>query len=558
MIVVIGLELLAPYFYKVFFDTLVGAQSSTDVSPDLIKLILIIAGLHFSAMVFRRVGDFANIPLYSRAMANIYRECFNYLHKHSYNFFNNNFTGSLVKKVNRLVFAFEVIGDKLYYELFPLFLRISVIFAVLLWLHPVIGIVMLIWTALFMSINYWFTQYKWKFDVQRAKSETKITGALADSITNNANIKLFAGLAYELKRFGGVLDNWTKRLIKTWTLSTYAETVQGVAMIALEFVIFYFAIRFWRDGLLTVGDFVWIQAYLLDLFIRLWSFGRNIRDLYVRFADAEEMIIVLHEKHEVRDVPKAKPISIVRGEIEFKQVCFAYGKSYEVIHELNLKIKPGEKVALIGPSGGGKSTITKLLMRLFDVRKGQILIDGQDIKKVTQDSLRSQVGFVPQDPILFHRTLMDNIRYGRRDASDEEVIAASKLANCYEFIMNFPQQYQTYVGERGVKLSGGERQRVAIARAILANTPILFLDEATSSLDSESEMLIQQALENLMKQKTTLVIAHRLSTIMKMDRIVVLQNGQIVEEGTHADLLSQKTGLYKKLWDLQMGGYVNQ
>jgi len=282
-----------------------------------------------------------------------------------------------------------------------------------------------------------------------------------------------------------------------------------------------------------------------------------VRELYEQLADAEEMTEILHTRHEIRDLPKAKQIRIVRGKIEFKNVSFAYHKKNDVIQGLKLTIKPGEKVALIGPSGGGKSTITRLLMRLVDIRKGQILIDGQEISKVRQNSLRSSIGFVPQDPILFHRTLMDNIRYGRREATDEEVMAAAKLANCHEFILNFPQQYNTYVGERGVKLSGGERQRVAIARAILANTPILILDEATSSLDSESELLIQQALERLMKNKTTLVIAHRLSTIMRMDRIVVIQNGQIVEEGTHSDLVSVHSGLYKKLWDLQVGGYVN-
>ena len=264
------------------------------------------------------------------------------------------------------------------------------------------------------------------------------------------------------------------------------------------------------------------------------------------------------KKHEVKDLKNAISLSATRGQIEFKDVGFAYDLKNKVIDNLSFRIKSGQKVALVGPSGGGKTTVTKLLLRLFDIQQGQILIDGQNIKRVSQDSLRSQVSLVPQDPILFHRTLIENIRYGRLDATDEEVMAASRLAHCHDFIMSFPKKYQTYVGERGIKLSGGERQRVAIARAILANAPILILDEATSSLDSESEYLIQQALENLMKQKTTLVIAHRLSTIMKMDRIVVFQDGQIVEDGTHADLIHSKTGLYKKLWDLQVGGYVEE
>lgn len=273
-------------------------------------------------------------------------------------------------------------------------------------------------------------------------------------------------------------------------------------------------------------------------------------------ADAEEMIEVLNTKYEVQDSKKAKKLSVVRGKIEFEKVRFSYDKTVKVINNLSLRIKSGERVALVGPSGGGKSTVTKLILRFFDIQRGKIFIDGQNIKSVTQDSLRSQISLVPQDPILFHRTLEENIKYGNQDATEQEVIAAAKLANCHEFIQKFPKKYDTYVGERGVKLSGGERQRVAIARAILANNPILILDEATSSLDSKSESEIQEALQNLMKNRTTLVIAHRLSTIMKMDRIIVFQDGKIAEQGTHADLVSNESGLYKKLWDLQSGGYV--
>jgi ATP-binding cassette subfamily B protein len=282
-----------------------------------------------------------------------------------------------------------------------------------------------------------------------------------------------------------------------------------------------------------------------------------MRDLYRDLADAEEMVEILNTKYEIEDPENAKNISVVRGKIEFQKVKFSYDKSKKVIKNLNLYIKPGEKVALVGPSGGGKSTVAKLILRFFDIQRGKILVDGQNIKTVTQNSLRSQISLVPQDPILFHRTLKENIRYGCRNATDEQVIAASKLAHCHEFIQKFPEKYETYVGERGVKLSGGERQRVAIARAILANNPITILDEATSSLDSYSESKIQEALKNLMKYKTTLIIAHRLSTIMSADRILVFKDGEIVESGTHNALIKKEKGLYKKLWHLQSGGYLN-
>jgi ATP-binding cassette subfamily B protein len=558
MMLFVGFEMLAPYFYKVFFDTITSSKGYSASASVLLKIIIIIAVCNLSRILFRRLGDYINIPLYSRVMSNIYHECFEYLHKHSYNFFNNNFAGSLVKRVNRMVNAFEVISDKFYYELIPLVLRIIIIFSVLLWIRPIIGLIMLIWTAFFMISNYFFTLYKWKFDILRAEADTEVTGVLADTITNNANVKMFASLGFELKNFRIVINDWAEKLSFTWKMDFIASTMQALAMAILEFLVFYFAIDYWTKGMLTPGDFVLMQAYLLELFGGLWNFSRIVRDLYARFADADEMMEILNQKHEVSDFPHAKEISVIRGQIEFKDVVFSYHDEGSVIKDMNLTIKSGEKVALIGPSGGGKSTITKLLLRFFDIKKGKILIDGQDIKKVTQDSLRSQISFVPQDPILFHRTLMENIRYGRHDASDEEVIAAAKLANCHDFIMGFSDKYNTYVGERGIKLSGGERQRVAIARAILTNAPILILDEATSSLDSESEMLIQQALQNLMKQKTTIVIAHRLSTIMKMDRILVLQEGRIVEEGSHSDLISQESGLYKRLWDLQVGGYVEK
>lgn len=555
-----ALSLITPYFYKLFFDSLGGAGAVETIGKALFMLIFWVLVLNLIQWVIWRLVNFANAHFQARVMADIANECFEYLHKHSYSFFSNNFVGSLVKRVNRIVRAFEGLADQFVYSLFPLAINVLAIFGVLLWMHPVIGIGMAVWTALFLALNYFFSVYKLKYDLARSQADTRVSGALADTVTNNVNIKLFSSLPYELERFKGVTQDWFLKTRWNWHLEQVAEGIQTLLMILLEFGIFYFAIRLWKQGTFTVGDFVWIQAYLITLFHRLWEFGRTVRRVYEHMADSEEMIVILHTRHAVRDIRNAKPIVITRGKIEFINTCFSYPKGNEIIHKFHLRIQSGEKVALIGPSGGGKSTIAKLILRLHDIdmKKGRILIDGQDIRRVTQDSLRAQVSFVPQDPILFHRTLMDNIRYGRRDAPDKEVIAASRLAHCHEFIEKFERGYQTHVGERGIKLSGGERQRVAIARAILANAPILILDEATSALDSESEKLIQEALGNLMKQKTTLVIAHRLSTIMRMDRILVLQDGAIVEDGTHADLLQKETGLYKRFWDLQVGGYLNE
>ncbi|MBT3538673.1 ABC transporter ATP-binding protein [Candidatus Parcubacteria bacterium] len=328
-------------------------------------------------------------------------------------------------------------------------------------------------------------------------------------------------------------------------------------MIFLEVGIFYVAISLWKDGILTIGDFVLIQAYLLRVFMKLWDVGRIIRRFYEHLADAEEMTEILDEPHGITDTKTAKPLEVTKGEITFKDVNFAYNQTRRVIHKLNTTIKAHQKIALVGPSGAGKTTVVKLLLRQNDVTSGKIMIDGQRISAVTLESLWKNISLVPQDPILFHRTLIENIRYGKPDATDEEVIEAAKKAHCHEFISDFPDQYETYVGERGVKLSGGERQRVAIARAILRNAPILILDEATSSLDSQSELFIQDALDTLMKGKTVIVIAHRLSTIMRMDRIIVIDEGKVIEDGKHEELISKKDGIYKKLWKLQAGGFLD-
>ena len=334
------------------------------------------------------------------------------------------------------------------------------------------------------------------------------------------------------------------------------EAGQALLIFLIEFVVFYLAIGYWTENIVTVGFFVLLQAYILGLTHRLWEFSRVVRDIYESYADAKEMVEIMTLPYEIRDLKDARTLKVSLGALEFKNVSFSFNQTRGVLEDFNLAIRHGEKVGLVGPSGAGKSTIVKLLLRLHEPAKGSIAIDGSDIRDVTLDSLRGNIALVPQDTMLFHRTLMENIRYGREGASDEEVMHAAKLAHCDEFVENLSSGFNTYVGERGIKLSGGERQRVAIARAILKNAPILILDEATSSLDSHSEILIQDALDALMKGKTVVVIAHRLSTIRKMDRIIVVNEGKIVEAGDHNTLLLNEGGLYKKLWTLQAGGFI--
>jgi ATP-binding cassette subfamily B protein len=519
-------------------------------------LLWIVFALNISRVLIWRLQNFTNNFFQPRVMADLVNSCYQYLQEHSYTFFANSFVGSLVTKVKRYERAFETIADQICFDLGRSMLDTGFILVVLFFYYPTFAWMSLAWLIIYFAFVYAFALYKLPIDIKRAEADTKTTGQLADSLTNNINVKLFSAYKDENSAFEKVTDNQYKLRRRSWNLGTWGDLFQSVSMVILELAAIYYALILWQKGLLQVGDVVLLQAYLFRMFDKLWNTGKNVRSIYEALADANEMTQMIVSPHEIRDPANAKSLKITKSELEFKKVYFYYREGSNVLDNFNLKINEGEKIALIGPSGGGKTTIVKLLLRFLDIQKGKILIDGQEINKVSQNSLRNAIAFVPQEPILFHRSLIDNIRYGRPGATDEEVIEAAKLAHAHEFILSFNECYNTLVGERGVKLSGGERQRVAIARAILKDAPILILDEATSSLDSESERLIQDALEKLMKNKTVIVIAHRLSTIMKMDRIVVIEHGKIAEEGKHTELLKAKQGIYQRLWEIQAGGFA--
>ena len=549
-------SIVAPIFYKEFFDLLAGDLNDVDQATALKWVLFKIFLVYFGSWIFWRISTFISSYFQSHGMVDLANSAFAYLHKHSTSFFNNNFVGSLVKKVNRFSRAFEVISDLLFWDLLPTFVNVFLVIVILWKRNIFLGLGILAWTTFYLLINYYFSLYKLKYDTQRAQLNSKVTGLLADTITNHLNVKLFTAYNRERGLFKIINSQYQKLQQFTWDLGNYFEAAQALLMIALELGVMYYAISLWQKGTISLGDFVLIQTYLVSIIMRLWNFGRIIRKYYEAMADAEEMTEILEMSHEIVDSKNAQALQIAGGHIEFKEVNFSYNQTREIVSNFNLEIKPKEKIALVGPSGAGKSTIINLLLRNYDISSGKILIDDQKIINVTQESLWQNIALVNQDPVLFHRTLKENISYGQPQANDDEIIQAAKLAHAHDFIESFSDKYGTYVGERGVKLSGGERQRIAIARAILKNAPILVLDEATSSLDSESEELIQDALANLMKDKTVIVIAHRLSTIMKMDRIVVLEEGKIIEQGSHQELLTKKNGLYKKLWKKQVGGFI--
>lgn len=549
-------NVLVPLLYKKFFDTLTNTPDHALATGILIGTIVLILLLHLFTWASRNIALFGLQKLEPDTMARLRNIAFEYLVEHSFSFFTNTFTGSLIQRVNRFARAFERIADTVVFNFIPLLVTTVGSIFITWTITPLLSFIILGWVALFFSLNYFFAIWRVKYNVQVAAADSKTTGALADILTNQNSVSLFTALSYEKEYFGEVTNEQSAITKRTWNVNSAFDAVQSAITLLAEFFIFYYGVLLWEKDMVTLGTFVLVQVYIIQLAGQLWDFGRIVRTVYEVFADSKEMVEMLSLPHEVKDVPGATALSVSKGDILFDNIIFSFQKTRKVLEDISLAISGGQKVGLVGPSGAGKTTLVRLLLRFYDLTEGNILVDGQNVKGVTQESLRKNIALVPQDPILFHRSLLENIRYGRLDATDDEVKRAATLAHCDEFIDGLPQGYETFVGERGVKLSGGERQRIAIARAILKNAPILILDEATSSLDSHSEALIQDALDTLMKGKTAIVVAHRLSTIRKMDRIVVLEAGKVIEDGTHETLLENPESLYRKLWSLQAGGFI--
>lgn len=545
-----------PIYYKDLFDGLVAMSKTGVYDWDFIKRIFyIIFGMYAVMWVFWRISGVMASSIQPRISADLQNTVFKNVLNHSYRFFTEEPSGSLIKKASRFVDAFNNLAEPVLWRLFPIAVMLVSMFVVFWQINQILGVILAVSVFVFFFFDIWVSNLKLPLDERRSEMDSKASGLLADSLTNAVNIKLFVSGERERSSYRVLSDNQRQAQTKSWRMHEISHSIQTMLTMVMELVIMLWALRSFMRGQMSIGTLAILQTYLIFLFNQVWDFGRLIRTVYEQMANAKEMVQIMDREIEVQDVVKAKKLKVTAGEIDFENVGFSYVSERGILNKFSLKIKPGEKIALVGSSGAGKSTVTKLLLRFFNIGEGKITVDGQDISKVTQDSLRLNIALVPQDPLLFHRTLKENIRYGKPDASDEEVFAAAKQAHCHEFISALPDGYESLVGERGVKLSGGERQRVAVARAILMNAPILILDEATSSLDSESEALIQDALKKLMKGKTVIAIAHRLSTIMQMDRIIVMQEGTVIDEGKHDDLLT-RDGLYKSLWSIQAGGFL--
>lgn len=553
MILATVIDTFEPIYTGKIVDALVqGKPGDPEALYEALGYLGVIVLLVFSFQLLR----WASISLWAwfavRCLYEIVTDAMRKVQRFSSDWHANTFAGGTVRKITRGMWSFDVYGDTLFLGLMPAVILMTGMTIMLSIQLPLVGLFTAVMIILYCSISIWMAlrilapRFR-----ESAKADTKVGATLADIITGNATVKSFGAEVREERLFNRVARLWRLRSQRAWLTAEATNLVRGVLrMVMLCGMVGLTILMWWRneatpgDLALAISSFFIVGGYMRDI-------GQHISNLQRSISEMEDVIYFWLREDDVRDKPNAKTIKIERGEIVFDNVSFMYkGQNVPLFENLNLTIKPGEKIALVGPSGSGKSTFVKLVQRLYDVTSGEIRIDGQNIADVTQDSLRHGIALVPQEPILFHRSLTANIAYGNPKASTQDIIEASKKAFAHDFIQTLPLGYATLVGERGVKLSGGERQRVAIARAILADAKILILDEATSSLDSISEHLIQKALAHLMAGRTTITIAHRLSTIQDADRILVFDRGRIVEQGTHRDLIAADTH-YKKMYDMQ-------
>lgn len=558
---VIAADIIPPLIVSKAFDQLQSnANSGVPLYfDDFTKYIYAYLATVFVAVIVWRTQVWFVWKYEIDAVRNIAITIFDHLQHMGSKFHANRFGGALVSQTNKFLAAYEKVMDEFTWSITTAVTAFIASFIVLAINAPWFALPFFGATLIYLRIIYWRTKKTMPFDRALASSESDRTAKIADMITNVSAVNSFAGETFERKLFEKQADDTTNHywrlLRKVMVNDGLSHSMNGMITL-LSFTAGILAITTFN---LPAGVLFLAVNYTMQLARRLWESNRVLRNLNRAFGDATDMTAILQLKSQIQDVPNAKDLVVKNGEIQFNNVEFAYedDNTEPLFQKLNLRIRAGEKVGLIGHSGGGKTTVTKILLRFMDIQKGDIIIDGQNMAHVTQASLRRSIAYVPQEPLLFHRSLADNIAYGKPEATKEEIVATSKLAHADEFINKLPLTYDTLVGERGVKLSGGQRQRVAIARAMLKDAAILVLDEATSALDSESEVLIQDALWKLMEGRTAIVIAHRLSTIQKMDRIVVLEEGKIVEQGTHKELL-KLGGKYSELWAHQSGGFIDE
>ncbi|TPI23233.1 MULTISPECIES: ABC transporter ATP-binding protein [unclassified Mesorhizobium] len=547
-------DVLTPFYSGRLVDAVASGAGTDAVAWNAaMTAFSTLMALALAGVVLRNVAFLWIVELTLKMMSDIAADAFHRVQRFSTDWHANSFAGSTVRKITRGMWALDLLNDTILIALLPSVVMLVGSTLLLGWFWPLMGAVVAAGSVLFIAVTAMLSLGYVAPAARLANSwDTRLGGSLADAVSCNAVVKGFGAEAREEARLARVVAKWRLRTGRTWMRGTANGTTQGALLLLMRAAVIGLALMLWAWGQASAGDvaFVLTSFFVLQGYLR--DIGTHIRNLQRSINDMEELVDFQSEPLGIEDRPGSQPIRITDGHIAFDKVTFHYGSHLLPLYrDFSVDIAAGERVGLVGHSGSGKTTFVKLIQRLYDVNAGRILIDGQDISQVEQASLRGQIAIVQQEPILFHRSLAENIAYARPGASQIEIEHAAKLASAHDFITNLPKGYGTLVGERGVKLSGGERQRVAIARAFLADARILILDEATSSLDSESEVLIQRAMERLMIGRTTLVIAHRLSTVRALDRLLVFDRGRIAEEGSHDDLIRLNGGIYRRLFERQ-------
>ncbi|QSA98914.1 ABC transporter ATP-binding protein [Methylococcus sp. EFPC2] len=548
-------NILAPYAIKTVMDAVERGLKGGEVLNLLGGPLLLLAGLNLAEILFSRSSGAVLILVGPRLRMRTTRALYSYLQFHSPRYFGDHFAGALAHRISETAMSVNHTIWTLMFDFWPIAVVFGVSIALLFGVHQGLGGFVAGWIAVYVALSYWLATRCQPYAQNFAAVRSQVNGKIVDAVTNILNAKLFARLGYEREYLDEFLDAEVQAGRRTFWYMERVRWFQFIAAATLKVGTVYYALTLWDQGLIGVGDFTMSVGIALLIIGDARNLSRRFLEFFEYLGNVANGVDTIVRPHEIVDAPGAGELAVKQGRIEFREVRFGYDSDHPVFDGLNAIIEPGQRVGLVGYSGSGKSTFVSLLLRNIEPQGGEILIDGTDIASVTQDSLHEQVSLIPQDPSLFHRSLGENIGYGKRGASQEEIRAAARLAHADDFIQAMPEGYAALVGERGVKLSGGQRQRIAIARVMLKDAPILILDEATSSLDSLTEKTIQENLELAMGKKTVIAIAHRLSTIAHLDRILVFDGGRIVEDGGHDALLARK-GHYHRLWTMQAGGFL--
>ncbi|MHC0066944.1 ABC transporter ATP-binding protein [Nostoc sp. UIC 10890] len=531
------------------------AGDSKPILDAMSQPLMLFTALSVGEVIFGRAAGLLQTILHPIHRQHIVRSLYAYLQHHSHRYLSSSFSGALAHRISETSLGVTQTMQMLITEFMPVIIVYTVTTILLYRVYPPLAGFVGLWAVLFISISFWLATRCRIYSRKAAAARSETTGIIVDAVTNLTSSRLFARLGFERHYLNEQLRDELKEVRKSNWYSERIRWFQFISAAVLKIGTLYYSLSLWSQGKIATADFVVATSLSLLIISEARNLSKRFLEFFEHIGNIANGVFTIVQPHEIIDRDSAIAHSITQGQIEFRQVNFSYSLGKKVFDNLSIIIQPGQRVGLVGFSGSGKSSFVNLILRQFDPQSGQILIDGVDIRDMKQDALHSQISLIPQDPSLFHRTLIENIRYGRLDASDEEVVEAARQAYAHDFIAQIKEGYDSLVGERGVKLSGGQRQRIAIARVILKDAPILILDEATSSLDSITEKAIQDTLDLAMDGKTVIVVAHRLSTIAHLDSILVFDQGRIIEDGTHAKLLARR-GAYYRLWEMQAGGFL--